>query len=91
MKTKDITCIVHGTVQGVNFRHFAKRKAEEFGLTGFAENVPDGTVKIVAQGPEETLRKFIEQLSVGPSTAEVESIDVIWLGTGEEYSGFEIR
>ena len=73
-----IVALVSGRVQGVGFRAFAKRKAEELGLSGYAENLPDGRVEVVAEGEEEDLKLFIEFLKRGPRLARVESVDVTW-------------
>ena len=91
MATKDIHCFVHGNVQGVFFRKFAEEKARERGLVGFAQNTADGKLEIVARGEEAKLREFINLISVGPKHAEVESIDVEWLGNDDTYASFEIR
>ncbi|MFA6094822.1 MAG: acylphosphatase [Candidatus Paceibacterota bacterium] len=89
---KEIECYVHGAIIGVGFRNFAKVKADELHIYGFAENTPEGTVKVVGQGNEAVLRRFIEILSVGPETAEVESIDINWNKViSTHYSVFEVR
>ena len=54
---------VFGRVQGVGFRYFALRQAELLGVTGFARNHPDGSVEVVAEGPEESLAALEEQLA----------------------------
>ena len=73
-----IVALVSGRVQGVGYRAFAKRKAEELGLSGYAENLPDGRVEVVAEGEEEDLKLFIEFLKRGPRLARVEEVDVTW-------------
>ena len=54
--------IVHGRVQGVFFRAYAKEKAELRGLRGFARNLPDSSVEIVVEGDETSIREFIDDL-----------------------------
>lgn len=44
---------VRGLVQGVGYRAFAKRAADVLQVTGFAENMPDGSVRIIAEGERE--------------------------------------
>lgn len=73
-----IVALVSGRVQGVGYRAFAKRKAEELGLSGYAENLPDGRVEVVAEGEEDDLKLFIEFLKRGPRLARVEAVDVTW-------------
>jgi len=75
--------IVEGLVQGVGYRAFAKRVAEKLGLKGYAENLPDGTVKIIVEGEKDQIEDFIEECKRGPPLSEVENIEVKW----EQYKG----
>jgi acylphosphatase len=67
--------IVQGRVQGVGYRYFARRQAEALGVTGYARNRPDGTVEVVAEGKEASLRDFEERLRNGPDFASVSGVD----------------
>lgn len=67
--------IVSGRVQGVGYRYFAMRAAGELGVSGYARNLGDGSVEVVAEGEEGVLRDFEERLRRGPSFAEVRSVD----------------
>ena len=49
--TVRLTAWLRGRVQGVGFRWWARSRALELGLTGWAENLADGRVKVVAEGP----------------------------------------
>lgn len=60
-----LTATVSGTVQGVGFRWWTRRQAQELGLVGSAVNSPDGAVEVVAEGPRAALGEFLERLS-GP-------------------------
>jgi len=75
--------IVEGLVQGVGYRSFAKRVADKLGLKGYAENLPDGTVKIIVEGEKDQIEDFIEECRRGPPLSEVENIEVKW----EQYKG----
>ncbi|MFP3165928.1 MAG: acylphosphatase [Nitrososphaeria archaeon] len=75
--------IVEGLVQGVGYRAFAKRAAEKLGLKGYAENLPDGTVKIIVEGEKDQIEDFIEECKRGPPLSEVENLEVKW----EQYKG----
>lgn len=77
--------LVSGQVQGVNFRNFARRLAKDAGLSGYAENLSDGRLEVVAEGPRPELEALLHQLRRGPTYASVEGVDVTW---GEE-SGLE--
>jgi acylphosphatase len=73
---KHISIRVSGKVQGVFFRANTKTQADNFGLTGFVRNEPDGSVYIEAEGDEKSLTEFIEWCNVGPSFAKVDSCEV---------------
>ena len=75
-KTAEI--IVFGYVQAVGYRIFTKRYADHFGVTGFVQNLPDGTVKVVASGAESDVASFIERLREGPRAAIVKDVRVRW-------------
>ena len=68
--------IAFGRVQGVFFRDNTRKKAVELGLKGYAKNLPDGNVEIVAQGDEEKIIELIEFIKKGPGIAKVENIKV---------------
>jgi len=55
--------IASGRVQGVGFRDFACKIGKDCGLVGYAKNLSDGTVEIVAEGEEEKLSEFARRLS----------------------------
>jgi len=71
-----LTAWVEGRVQGVGFRWWVRSRALEFGLTGFAENLTDGRVKVVAEGAEADCRELLCLLDDGlPGTA-----GLLWSG-----------
>jgi acylphosphatase len=51
-----------GLVQGVGFRYTARRIAARFGLTGYVQNLPDGRVLLVAEGPPEEQDRFLAEV-----------------------------
>lgn len=67
---------IYGLVQGVFFRASANEQADKLGLTGFAQNEPDGSVYIEAEGEKENLDKFIKWCNIGPTMAQVEKVVV---------------
>ena len=54
--------LVSGVVQGVGFRWFVARHARALGLGGYAQNLPDGRVEVVASGGEPTALTRLEEL-----------------------------
>lgn len=91
MSNQRIEAVVRGRVQGVAFRHHAQVEASRLKLTGWVANRPNGTVRVVAEGPEPALRRFATWLEVGPPAAWVESVDIHWMMAAGEFHGFEIR
>jgi acylphosphatase len=68
--------VISGAVQGVGFRWFVARHARTLSLTGFARNLPDGTVEVVASGVDEgALARLEELLRAGPANARVARVD----------------
>jgi acylphosphatase len=70
-----IRCLVSGRVQGVFFRASTRERAQALGLTGWARNLPDGRVEVLACGDQESLDEFRAWLREGPSQAQVEGIE----------------
>lgn len=67
--------LVHGRVQGVGFRWFVGRKADALRLRGFARNLHDGSLEVVAAGPEAALHELAQALARGPAMARVDRVD----------------
>ena len=68
--------LVSGMVQGVGFRWFVARHARSLGLGGYARNLPDGRVEVVASGAEaEAMARLEELLRAGPAHAQVERLE----------------
>ena len=86
---KKAKILVRGIVQGVGFRPFVHRTANEQGLKGFVKNL--GTsVEIEVEGRGEDIDSFIEKLKVGPRQARIDSVDVEFLPYEGKYSDFSI-
>lgn len=82
--------IAHGNVQGVFFRDTTRRLAESRGLSGWARNLPDGTVEAVFEGDPEAVERLVELCREGPGRAQVSSLDV-FEEPPEGAQGFRIR
>jgi acylphosphatase len=83
---------VRGRVQGVFFRESTRRQAEQYGLTGYARNLPDrATVEVVAEGDKVKLEGLVEFLRVGPGAARVDSVETEWSSFTGKYVDFSIR
>jgi acylphosphatase len=67
--------VVHGEVQGVNFREEARREAESAGLAGWVANRDDGAVEAVFEGDSDAVDRLVDWCRSGPSSAEVEEVE----------------
>lgn len=67
--------LVFGMVQGVGFRWYVARHARAIGLTGYARNLPNGTVEVVVDGPEEAFPELERLLRTGPANSRVERVE----------------
>jgi acylphosphatase len=70
-------CVVAGRVQGVFYRATAARRAQELVIRGYARNLADGRVEVLACGEEEAVRTFVSWLWTGSSASKVTSVDAI--------------
>ena len=86
-----LTAWVHGRVQGVGFRWWARSRALELGLTGYASNRPDGRVQVVAQGSRDACEQLLRLLRTGETPGHVDNVVVDWSPLGEAISGFVER
>ncbi len=71
---KGIHCYVSGQVQGVWYRATAQKQANSLGITGWAKNLPDGRVEVLAFGEAEPMQAFYTWLKVGPELAKVTDV-----------------
>lgn len=88
---KTVRAIVTGRVQGVWFRAHTRDKARELGVAGYARNLPNGNVEIVAQGESAQVEALMNWARSGPPMAEVTDIEVIETVPEADYRTFEIR
>ena len=62
---------IEGRVQGVGYRWFVERVADELGLAGYVKNLYDDSVEVYAIGSEEQLGELRRRLERGPRGARV--------------------
>lgn len=66
---------VHGMVQGVGFRYSTQHEAQRLGLTGYARNLDDGSVEVLACGEADNVEQLIAWLKAGgPRSARVDQV-----------------
>lgn len=71
-----IHCFVSGKVQGVWYRASTKTEAEKLGIKGWARNLDDGRVEVLACGDKEKVMQLLEWLKHGPRLARVTEVTV---------------
>jgi acylphosphatase len=87
-----MTAWVRGHVQGVGFRWFTRENAMRIGgLSGFASNLADGRVQVVAEGAREGCEQLLGWLREGETPGRVDGVTEIWDVPRGGYDGFEIR
>ena len=79
-----------GRVQGVAYRFFAEKYAGRMGITGWARNLPDGRVEVLAEGSGENIEAFLERLREGPRLALVDSFIVRREASTGEFRDFQV-
>jgi acylphosphatase len=83
--------IVSGKVQGVGYRYFSQMKAVQYGVTGWAKSLSDGSVEIVAIGTTDQLEPFIEDLRVGNPFSTIDDIKITESEKTEDFHSFTIK
>jgi acylphosphatase len=83
--------IANGLVQGVGFRYFILRNAEQLGLNGYAKNLYTGEVAAVVEGEKSKIEALFEKIKLGPSHSSVKNAKIFWQKPKNEFTNFEIR
>ena len=84
---------IFGRVQGVFFRQFIQKRAEELGLVGWVKNLDDGRVEVVIEGDKEKIDKILVHLREGPLLAKVKNIYSVKSARGgaKQFNGVKIN
>lgn len=85
-----IRCFISGRVQGVWFRASTQKVAQDLGLTGWARNLSDGRVEVVACGTLDKIQELHQWLHTGPELAEVAEVtyeEIEW----QEFERFGVK
>ena len=85
-----VNIIIKGKVQGVSFRYFTLKQAQELNIVGWVRNKPNGTVEVVAQGDNINLELFIKKLKQGSSFSKVDDVMLDWEHEEKDYENFTI-
>ena len=83
--------LIAGRVQGVGFRYFTRDAARACDIRGYARNLADGRVEVVAQGHPASLEQFVKELSKGPPLSAVRECLTEWMDNSGHFTEFTIR
>jgi len=86
--------VVRGRVQGVGFRYFVINEASRLSIAGWARNLPNGSVEVLASGEDAALDALHRRLGEGPPAARVTGVEVSTPPPGEDLEaldGFDVR
>jgi acylphosphatase len=83
--------IVKGLVQGVGFRYFVYTRATRIGVTGYVKNNLDGSVEINVEGERSLIEALINEVKVGPRSAQVTDVRIQWKEPQHQYKEFDIQ
>ena len=86
-----LTAYVQGRVQGVGFRWWCAGAAKPLGLSGYAENLDDGRVKVIAQGNRASCERLLETLNSGDTAGYVDFVDASFTEPQGTFKGFGTR
>ncbi|MFU8827536.1 MAG: acylphosphatase [Brevefilum sp.] len=81
---------VEGRVQGVGFRFFVVKAAQEQGLQGWVRNRYDGRVEVVAEGSLSALSRLLADLRRGPLSAQVTKVDYAFEEARGDFNRFSV-
>ncbi len=84
-------CLVGGRVQGVYYRATTANRARELGVTGYARNLPDGRVEVLAVGEASAVNALIEWLWEGSSASKVTSVEASEIELHESAAADSLR
>ncbi len=85
-----LVATVRGHVQGVGFRWYVRREASRLDLDGWVANRSDGSVEVVAEGPDASLGQLLLQLWEGPAGSSVADVQAHYEPARGNVTGFSI-
>ena len=69
-----VCCNIKGRVQGVFFRDSTRQQASSLNITGYAKNLPDGSVEVLACGNKTDIKSLKDWLKQGPPASHVDAL-----------------
>jgi acylphosphatase len=86
-----VRIVVRGRVQGVGFRYATVTEARRLGLAGWARNLPDGSVEILAEGAPAAVEALVAWCGHGPPSARVDTVHHAAVEGGDAMQPFGVR
>jgi acylphosphatase len=83
--------VASGRVQGVGFRYFVLRNAQNLGLYGYVKNLYSGEVLTVVEGSKAMIEELYKEIKIGHSYAHVAKCTIVWHEYMAEFKEFEVR
>jgi acylphosphatase len=83
--------IANGLVQGVGFRYYVLRNAQNLNLKGYTKNLYSGEVLTVVEGEKAMIEELFSKIKTGPSHSSVKNCKIIWQEPTNEFDFFEIK
>jgi acylphosphatase len=80
-----------GIVQGVHFRDYTRRFANQEKVTGWVRNLPDGSVQACFEGERHNIEEVVRRLREEHPRARIEKVEVQWGECRNEFPRFQIR
>jgi acylphosphatase len=90
MAHKRAHLIIQGRVQGVSFRYYTLRRAEELGVCGWVRNLWDGRVEAVVEGESPDVEAMVAWCRQGPPAARVADVQLTWREAQGNLDGFRV-
>ena len=91
MNNKAIQVNVEGMVQGVGFRYSTLHQARRLRLKGYVQNLPNGMVKVLAEGDADNIERLKTWLKRGPTGTHVRKLEVRYIPYSGLYRDFDIE
>lgn len=89
-RRRAVRLLVSGRVQGVGFRHFTRKQAEELGVVGTVANLPDGRVEVEVAGEPEAVEELRRRVRQGPRFADVRDVEETAIDPEPGWDGFRV-
>jgi len=85
-----VEIVASGRVQGVGFRFFVRELAKKYDISGYAKNLPDGSVEIIGEGENDVLQDFLKEFSFENPFGAISVIKKDYTSPSGIFTNFEI-